>query len=432
MESKLTDNSQVNSNQIKKVDFHIHSHSSFDGSLSISTILDLAENNGVDIISITDHNTMDGVCDFFTEEQKKGYGSYFTAENGVKVIPGVEVTVKHTLKNGNKVRLHLLVYSPKNLNNSVLGDLLKIKNEHDDGADLDLVNFVESHTKYKLTDEMIKDYILQEKQTNPKFRSLSLEHIAKILLKDGQIASETQFIQEYDKKYSRLQLSYISLELEDVVKLAKLSDAITVIAHPAVSLRNSQDWDLLISDAIAMGIDGIESEYCHHSYNDQDVEDFNKLFITAKQENVETAILSGGTDTHDLKKVIGSINGKPLELSNFNLMEAVEEKHKQRTLSSVRENLDEIVSEIDKKRSARICSPMLKKPKVDLKIKKPNNEEIKIFRMGSESGIALPEPTVAELPEKVSGKSIIDKYKNLSADMIKQLTVKRSSFQPKA
>lgn len=77
-----------------KGDFHIHSTFS-DGSCTPKEILKKAKRRGVDIIAITDHNTLEGIG----EAMKEG------DEIGVKVIPGVEISSRYDI-----TKVHVLGY----------------------------------------------------------------------------------------------------------------------------------------------------------------------------------------------------------------------------------------------------------------------------------------------------------------------------------
>lgn len=68
----------------KKGDFHIHSRAS-DGELYPCDIVELAANRGIDIIALTDHNTISGVDEAVWAGKKYG----------VTVIPGVELSTRY-------------------------------------------------------------------------------------------------------------------------------------------------------------------------------------------------------------------------------------------------------------------------------------------------------------------------------------------------
>ena len=95
----------------KKGDFHIHSTAS-DGNLNSLEIINLAKKKGLDIISITDHNTMDSVYEAMKIGKKKG----------VYVIPGVEIS---SMYNGEHI--HILCYFKDDIvNNKLFYEILNL------------------------------------------------------------------------------------------------------------------------------------------------------------------------------------------------------------------------------------------------------------------------------------------------------------------
>lgn len=95
----------------KKGDFHIHSTAS-DGNLNPLEIIELAKKKELDIISITDHNTMDSVYEAIKIGKKKG----------ICVIPGVEIS---SMYNGEHV--HILCYFKEDIiNNKLFYEILNL------------------------------------------------------------------------------------------------------------------------------------------------------------------------------------------------------------------------------------------------------------------------------------------------------------------
>lgn len=78
----------------KRGDFHIHSIAS-DGALKPEEIILFAKKRNLDIISLTDHNTIAGI------EAAVRYGKI----HGVKVIPGLELSTRY-----KGIRIHVLGY----------------------------------------------------------------------------------------------------------------------------------------------------------------------------------------------------------------------------------------------------------------------------------------------------------------------------------
>lgn len=77
-----------------KGDFHIHTIIS-DGYYTPTEVVIMAKEAGLDIIAITDHNTIDGIEEALEAGEK----------TGVKVIPGIELSTRYK---GRKV--HVLGY----------------------------------------------------------------------------------------------------------------------------------------------------------------------------------------------------------------------------------------------------------------------------------------------------------------------------------
>ena len=69
----------------KKIDLHIHTNCS-DGDNSIYEVIDMAINNKLDMISITDHDTVMAYSD---EVFKYAY------DRGIELVTGVEISVKY-------------------------------------------------------------------------------------------------------------------------------------------------------------------------------------------------------------------------------------------------------------------------------------------------------------------------------------------------
>jgi len=98
-----------------KGDFHIHSTYS-DGNCTPIQIIKIAKRNDINIISLTDHNSMNGVYEAIIEGNKKG----------IKVIPGVELSTRF-----NTIRVHVLGYFPTEVfKNDILKSCLNCVSNH--------------------------------------------------------------------------------------------------------------------------------------------------------------------------------------------------------------------------------------------------------------------------------------------------------------
>lgn len=93
-----------NSSRELHIDFHIHSNYSTDGKSSIKDIIEMSRKIGLDIISITDHDTIDSYSEIF-EYVKNGLTNPI-------IIPGIEFTVDNP-EYGNQCHMIQLFINPK-------------------------------------------------------------------------------------------------------------------------------------------------------------------------------------------------------------------------------------------------------------------------------------------------------------------------------
>ena len=68
-----------------KMDSHIHSEYSPDSSSKIDDILETARNKNIDIIAISDHNTVDGTSEVMAK----------TRNTDILAIPSIEISSTH-------------------------------------------------------------------------------------------------------------------------------------------------------------------------------------------------------------------------------------------------------------------------------------------------------------------------------------------------
>ena len=80
-----------------KVDLHCHSYFS-DGSLSPKDVVDLAKSNGVDVLALTDHDSVQGLDE--AREQSK--------LQGIRLIDGVEISVSWNKRTIHMVGLNII------------------------------------------------------------------------------------------------------------------------------------------------------------------------------------------------------------------------------------------------------------------------------------------------------------------------------------
>lgn len=222
----------------------LHTHSTFsDGTFTPAEIVEHAMEKGVEIVSLTDHDTVNGNDEFIKAGEKFG----------VKVIAGLEVSVEYSVKSDKKLNgaMHILGYFP-NWNTET-------KNK------LSLLEEIRENRKIrnpKIIDKLRNlglDITLNEVAELANNDVLGRPHIARILVKKGHVKDMKQAFSLYLAKGAE---AYVSRSLptpKEAIKMILNAGGVPVLAHP-ISLRiySEKDFVDLLEQLISYGLQGIE------------------------------------------------------------------------------------------------------------------------------------------------------------------------------
>lgn len=253
---------------MKKSDLHIHTTAS-DGNLTPIEIVQLAEDRDLEIISITDHDTIKG----FEEAEKEGQ------KRNIKVIPGVELTADY-----NDEECHILAYcfdvSDKKFL-SFLSDQNKIRKNR---AQIIIKNL--NKLGFDITYDEVKSYAGRGVITRP--------HIASVLVDKGYVANFREAFIRYLGNHAPAYYKCEYKSVKTIISIVHEAGGVVILAHPG---SNYSDEDL--QNFIKMGIDGFE--YIHPSHN---------YFLQKKYEHLaekNNLLKTGGSDFHD-KRLDDNVN----------------------------------------------------------------------------------------------------------------------------
>ncbi|MGB9678603.1 MAG: PHP domain-containing protein [Thermoanaerobacteraceae bacterium] len=265
-------------------DLHMHSTSS-DGSNSPSEVVRLAKEHNLDCISLTDHDTINGLCEAL--EASKKYN--------IELIPGIEL---NSFNEEQEVHIlgYFLNYKDKNL-------LVKLNNI----IDLRLKRAEEILKKLNNIGIQINlEDILEF--TNKNY--IGRPHIARALIKKKYVTTVKEAFEKYIGEDAPAYVKSYRLNTYEAIELLKNNGAVPVLAHPGL-LKN----DKIIKDLVNHGLMGIE---VYHSKHTQD--DINYYLEIAKSFNL---LITGGSDFHgievDGRDLLGSIK---LDYSYVKLLKA--------------------------------------------------------------------------------------------------------------
>lgn len=264
-----------------KIDLHIHSNYS-DGVLSVFQIIDEAVKNKVQIISITDHDSIKGYSKKLFEYAK---------EKSITLIPGVEISTKY-----QGFGVHILGYNI-DLNNEKLNNLLENsqKNRIDylENVANKLRNFgyeINTH-KLKKLESVTKAHIALDVIKNENNKELLLSIFGKIPNKGLCLFIET-LLNENCPCYVKKE----SISPKEVSLVIKNAGGLVFIAHPvAYHYEDNVNEETILKLAKEINADGIETGYVYITKNIEVVNESKRWQKFANENNLLTSI---GSDFH--------------------------------------------------------------------------------------------------------------------------------------
>jgi predicted metal-dependent phosphoesterase TrpH len=276
-----------------KIDLHIHTACS-DGNLPVDEVLREAKRRNIDLISLTDHDSV--------ECQKKAIS--LAKKYGINYITGIElnVTFQYPPEPGKSVSLDFLGYQ-FDIGNEELKSKLKLIRQRREIRAREILE--------KLNIEFDKEHIARFDQADIKKIQDSVDgsfgrpHIAKYLVEKGIVSS----LQEaFDRYLVRLDVPKFPLSLAEASTLIRNAGGILVLAHPSDSHGTSLNTitsDLeaqtkIIEAYMLEYIDGIE---CWHWRND-DRTTAHYVQFTKSQD----LFLTGGSDCHQKPIIMGRLD----------------------------------------------------------------------------------------------------------------------------
>ena len=246
-----------------KADLHIHTTAS-DGNSTPSEIVEMAVDLKLEVISITDHDSIAG----FKEAQAAA------SDKDIEVLAGSEITAAF-----DDQECHLLAsgFDPDN------SEFLKLLLEHKKAR----IN----RGKWIL-DQLSRqglDLDIDEVKAEANGSNIGRPHIAAVLIDKGYVAS---FKEAFIRYLSDQQLGVIPndyLSCREVIDIVKQAGGATIVAHPG-RIYTEEELDQLVE----AGVDGIEVIHPGHNYKLQ-----KKMEVYAEKNNL---LATGGSDFHGVSQ----------------------------------------------------------------------------------------------------------------------------------
>lgn len=249
-----------------RADLHIHTYYS-DGLLSPEEVAKIAATNGVDVIAVTDHDTMLGVPRA-VEACKKA---------GVKLIRGLEVSAYC-----KDVKLHTLGFNV----NAECEDYKKFAKELCDGSICRAEDITEKLVKNGVCITM-DDVFAQRYDKNAPVHTM---HIARAGAGKGYANNAFSFFSKY-LSYGKIGYSSVGRPSpERAIEAINASGGFASLAHPGrIDMEKAELADL-VKRLCGCGLRGIEAVYSTHT--DTETAYYKEM------ANALGLVVTGGSDTH--------------------------------------------------------------------------------------------------------------------------------------
>lgn len=254
----------------KIIDMHTHTNYS-DGDLSPRELINLAVENKIGVIAITDHDTIEGIKNIDRSDS-------LIIDSGIKIVNGIEMTVKTS-----SGRMHILGYDIDLFN--------KTLNEKMDDMRNNSINSVLSVMEQIKRDyDIFFNYEDIKKLVNEN-HNLGRPDLAKLCVKYGYASSIQEAFDKYlISAYKKTSVIKKGLHYQECLDLISNSGGISVLAHPKSLELSEKEFLILLKKMISDGLNGIE--VYHSSHTEEEI----KYYLNIA--NKYNLLVSGGSDYH--------------------------------------------------------------------------------------------------------------------------------------
>ena len=252
---------------MKFADLHLHTKFS-DGTYTPEELVMHAQRNGLSVIALTDHDTVEG-C----ERAAKA-----CTAAGLEFIPGSELTSEH-----RDVEVHILAYFVDTANRELLAEMAKFQ-------------AVRQNRIREMCAALNKLGIGLEAEsvfTLANCQSPGRPHVARALVQQKFCGSMDEAFERFLKKHRPAYVPKFKMSCAHAIELIHNAGGLAVMAHPALNRT-----DDIIPEIVAGGLDGIEVFHTKHNPT------ANKRYMEIAKEH--KLLITGGSDCHGMSK------GRPL------------------------------------------------------------------------------------------------------------------------
>jgi predicted metal-dependent phosphoesterase TrpH len=250
------------------IDLHLHTTAS-DGVMTPSELVRYAKSKGLQAIAITDHDTIEGLEEGLSEGERIGF----------EVIPGLEISVKHSPGS-----MHLLGYF-LDIHHPLLTERLQYLQQ------------ARAERNPKIA-EKLKE--LGVKVTYEEVLKASgggqvgRPHFAQVLMEKGYVRTFQEAFDRFLKKGAAAYVEKVRFAIGEALHFIKEAGGVAVLAHPnTLGMKGNAALEDLVLQLVKEGLQGIEVYYPEHS----PLEVAQYKVLTERHGLLAT----GGTDYHGME-----------------------------------------------------------------------------------------------------------------------------------
>jgi 3',5'-nucleoside bisphosphate phosphatase len=286
---------------LRKSEIHMHSIFS-DGEFSPSELINIAKKNEVSVLSLTDHDTFDGIPEFLQSVEA----------TGIIAFPGIEITVKF-----HDFNIHMLAYFKDYESiNPRLRDRVKEMTKTREIRMRELIERVN-----EVIPDRFQGMIEFENVKRAAEGVLARPHLAREMVRLGIVSSAGQAFERYLVKYN---VERENLDAQTAITLVRESRGVPVLAHPgerSYSLicpekgRQPENAPVLLEELKVMGLLGLE---CHYPYHERmGTVDYFIGLATSLGLIVTGSRDFHGFNSHQKVNIFGTTKMEPVFLEQF-------------------------------------------------------------------------------------------------------------------
>lgn len=222
-----------------KIDLHTHTLYS-DGTFTPSESVARALERGLTALSISDHDSTEGLPEAFDAAQG----------TGLEIVPGVEFSTIH--EHGG---VHVLTYWPDVANQEFQAELRRLREDR----------YLRGERMVRKLQDLGYPILFERVREIARGKNIGRPHIAQALVEAGVVAEvKDAFSDELIGTGGRAYVEKHALGPLDAIALMKRAGGLAVLAHPVHWRDGLPVPDELIAQMVNAGLDGIEAAHPDH------------------------------------------------------------------------------------------------------------------------------------------------------------------------